>query len=106
MAEEMKIGEWTIDKNMQECVLTEQAKIVFEEATIDIVGYVYKPILYVGCEMLLGGSSYIFICKGQPVVPNPVAEILEITISKMVTNPDSKATIVKEKTRKILPPQK
>jgi len=65
----MNVGSWMPAPFPIACALPEKVATAFAEATMDLRGAEYIPLLYCG-EQLVDGTNYVIIC-GQIMITNP-----------------------------------
>lgn len=94
----------SIVKIIEEAELSDELAAIFKAGTTNLVGVGYKPIAYVG-KQVVRGMNYYFICEARPVVlnPNPYAVLLGINVfenqhSVVVIEPLDKITDAATKT--------
>lgn len=64
-------GGWQINETITAQVLTEESKKAFENAITEYTGMNLEPAALLGTQVV-SGTNYLYLCKGQQVVPNPV----------------------------------
>ena len=86
------VGGWSKYSEAQELDMTkipEGAKEAFELATKGLLGASYKPIAYLGSQVV-AGANYKFLCEVAAVTPDSAAAIKEVVVYKAL---DGTATI-------------
>ena len=69
---------WDISE-MKGCNLPQKATSAFTEATADLVGATYEPVLYVG-KQLVNGTNYCIIALQTLVTAQPKKRLVKLVI--------------------------
>ena len=76
------VGGWTIDElAVSGAQLPDEVKEAFEKAMTEYVGMDFKPIAYLGSQVV-SGSNYMILCEGTMVTAEPTTELDVVTIYK------------------------
>ena len=65
---EPMVGGWSVAENN---AVTEEQKAVFDEAIEKLMGVSYKPVAYLGSQ-LVAGTNHCFLCKATVIYPDAV----------------------------------
>ena len=63
---EPMLGGWTVAENTE---LTEENKAVFDKAMEGLLGVSYKPIAYLGSQVV-AGTNHCFLCTATVIYPS------------------------------------
>lgn len=60
------LGGWT---TAEDPAIDENLQILFEQATEDLLGVKYTPVVYLGSQAV-SGTNHCFLCQGAAVTPD------------------------------------
>ena len=72
-------NKYSEDQEMDMTKIPEGAKEAFEKATEGLTGASYKPIAYLGSQVV-AGTNYKFLCEVTPVIPGAETTIKEVVV--------------------------
>lgn len=82
-------GGWTYASEFTDVQMPEDATEAFTAATKDIEGAIYKPVVYLGSQVV-AGLNYVYICEITTVTENPVSTL---NIIKIYRDLEGNATV-------------
>lgn len=102
----MYVGSWEYAQ-MKACKLPSDVAQVFKEATSDLKGVTYVPVLYVGSQ-LAAGMNYMIICKSLTLTRPTVEGCKKIIINKPIHEHATIVSItdlIEVETTSVIPPE-
>jgi len=72
------------------CVISNDAKASFEEATANFTGVEYSPVAV--ASQVVAGTNYRFFCNARMVIPEPANDAALVTVFQPLPG-QGKATI-------------
>lgn len=73
------VGGWTYNDKLPDAILPERVVTAFSKAFEGFVGVKYRPVLYVGSQ-IVSGTNYCIICEAIPVTKEPIRTIKAVYI--------------------------
>ncbi|MGN1272505.1 MAG: hypothetical protein ACI4T3_05200 [Lactobacillus sp.] len=72
-------GGWQVNQGSLSLNKNQRAKAALDKALDGLVGYSYKPIAYLGSQVV-AGNNYSYLCKGSVVVPKAKSEYFILNV--------------------------
>ena len=79
------LGAYQLLDNYHSVNLPQEVQTAFTEVTADLVGASYKPLLYVGYQ-LVNGTNHMIIAEQQLLDKNSTRHIVKMVINEGIIN--------------------
>lgn len=91
----LDLGGWDTSE-MKGCNLPQKAATAFSNATMNLVGADYEPVLYVG-KQLVNGTNYCFIAVQTLITAIPKKQLVSLVVHETLDGVCNVASVGKVK---------